>query len=409
MKQNFHTRFIAFGIFGVFLLLANISTSVGVNALGVGTSSVMPVVASSVTPVPSPTPTATLTIEERLTHLEETVALPKKDWWDKGKIVADILIAIAAGIVLTGFSIWATNSFNKQQLQAEDIRSEAQRNSEELRAKNQIASEEQRAKEQKQIQEIQTVQSFMPQLQSNDPRAVKAAILAITSLGNEKMGAQLAELFQNEGSLAALQKMAISGNEKIAEAAEHSLNEIYKQVVRNIVQISQSGNVRGTGFFVHHSGYIITTQNTISGQGEIVVVIDSKTLPAKVVKSSEQDNLALLKVEGQGFGTLSTSNSGAIPEMLEEITLIGYDIRVGIALSIGKFAGITHTSEYPNELISINVIAPRSYGGAVAFDKTGQLLGLVVLMWLDESKLANTVYVLPVSSLLEFFRELTPK
>ncbi len=388
MKQNFHARFAAFGVFGALLLLAVMSTSLDVGAQGVtDTPPAPPSVTPSFTPTPSPTPTATLTIEERLTHLEEVIALPKKDGWDIGKIIADAIAAIFIGGGLTWFGIRGTELFNQQQLK----------------------SQEQRSQEQKQIQEVQAVQLFMPQLQSDDPRAVEAALLAITSLGNEKLATRLAELFRNEGSLAALNKMAISGNEKVAEAAEHSLNEIYKQVVRSIVQISQDGTIRGTGFFVHRSGYIITTHNIISGQGEIAVVTDSKTLPAKVVKSSEQDNLALIKVEGQDFGILPTSNNGAIPDILEGITLIGHDIRVGIAISIGQFAGITHTSEYPNELISINVIAPRSYGGAVAFDKTGQLLGLVVLMWLDESKLANTVYVLPVSSLLEFFRESIPK
>ncbi len=407
MKQNFHARFIAFGILGAILLLGIMFMPLGVGAQGTNTPSALP--PPSFTPFPSPTPTATLTIEKRLTHLEEITALPKKDGWDIAKIIADIIIAVFISGGLAWFGIWATNSFNQRQLEAENIRAEAQLKSEEIRARNQLASEEQRAKEQKQIQEAQTVQLFMPLLQSEDQRTVEAALLTITSLGNENLAARLAELFRNEGSLAALNKMAISGNEKIAEVAEHSLNEIYKQVVRNIVQISQDGNIRGTGFFVHQSGYIITTYNIISGQGEIIVVTDSKTLPAKVVKSSERDNLALLKVEGQGFGTLSISNSGTIPEILEDITLIGHDIRVGIAVSIGKFAGITHTSEYPNELISINIIAPRSYGGAVAFDKTGQLLGLVVLMWLEESKLVNTVYVLPVSSLLEFLREATPK
>ncbi len=393
MKHNFHARFIAFGILGAILLLGIMFMPLGVGAQGTNTPSALP--PPSFTPSPSPTPTATLTIEKRITRLEEITALPKKDGWDIAKIIADIIIAVFISGGLAWFGIWATNSFNQRQLEAENIR-----------ARNQLASEEQRAKEQKKIQEAQTVQQFMPLLQSEDQRTVEAALLTITSLGNENLAARLAELFRNEGSLAALNKMAISGNEKVAEAAEHSLNEIYKQVVRSIVQISQDGTIRGTGFFVHRSGYIITTHNIISGQGEIVVVTDSKTLPAKVIKSSEQDNLALIKVEGQDFGILPTSNNGGIPDILEGITLIGHDIRVGIAVSIGQFAGIIHTSEYPNELISINTIAPRSYGGAVAFDKTGKLLGLVVLMWLDESKLANTVYVLPVSALLDFFREI---
>jgi S1-C subfamily serine protease len=364
------------------------------------------------TPLPTPTalPTATLSIEERLTQLEEKTALPKKDDWDKAKIVTDIVIAIAAGLVLTGFSVWATKSFNERQLKSEDIRAKAQLESEELRAKNQLASEEQRAKEKNQIQEIQTVQSFMPHLASKDPRIVEGAILAITGLGNEKLAARLAGLFRNEGALAALNKMAASGNQAIVEAAERSLNEIYGQSIRKLVQVANAGEVRGAGFFVRQDGYIVTTNNVISGPGDVTVITELAAMPAKVINANEQDNLALLQVDGKGFSTLPLSDKELSPEILEEIVLIGYDNKVGLTVSIGKFAGMKNATEYPrSELISVSVITPRSYGGAVAFDKNGQLLGMVVSLWIDEPTIATTAYVLPIQSLNDFVKQSIPE
>ena len=56
------------------------------------------------------------------------------------------------------------------------------------------------------IQKVQTIQSFMPQLQSEDSKTVEAALLAITALGDPELATDLAGLFKSEGAISALEK-----------------------------------------------------------------------------------------------------------------------------------------------------------------------------------------------------------
>jgi S1-C subfamily serine protease len=407
VKQHFRVRSLITFFIGI-LLLSWLSVA-SFDAKAQSTDTPIPSAASSLTPTLLPTPT--LSLAERVTLLEEKVALPKKDRWDIFKIITDPLITLLTGVGVAIFGIWATRSFNNRQLDAENIRATTQLKSEELRAQNQLVSEENRAKEQQQIAKIQTVEAFMPQLKSDKPRDVEAALLSIASLDPE-LSARLGSIYstRTDGAISALSKMASSGNEAIAEAAERSLGEIYQHVIQGIVQVSQGNVVRGSGFFVRQDGYIVTTHNVIAGQAGLSVTTVLATLPAEVVKVNEQDNLALIRASGSGFATLPAMAQEYRPALMEEIILIGYDIRVGITVTVGKYTGEKRSPEYPrSHLLSVNVMAPRTFGGAVALDKNGRLLGMVVSFWLDQPNLVTTAYVLPARSLAEFVSDSIPK
>lgn len=139
----------------------------------------------------NPTATPTLSIEERIALIEKWQAeaekrleQPQKDVWDKIESVSGLV----SGGVIALVGIFFTYFYQERQRQ-----SAVQQKQQEIA-----------------ILQVQTVQSFMPQLQSKDERAIEAALLAIAALGNTDLATKLAELFRSKGAVMALSKIGRS-------------------------------------------------------------------------------------------------------------------------------------------------------------------------------------------------------
>jgi S1-C subfamily serine protease len=234
-------------------------------------------------------------------------------------------------------------------------------------------------------------------------------LLAIAGLGNETLAARLAELYRTDGAIMALNKMVSSGNVKASDAAEQSLGAIFKTPMRSIVQIACNGKIFGAGFFIRTDGHIVTTQNVISGGGDITIITSQGALPARLIAQDSQANLAVLKVDGTFF-TVMPIHQASSADLLSEVFLIGHDPYVGLVVSPGKVVGQNRYPEYPgSELINVNVLVPRSYGGAAAINREGAFIGIVVLLKLDDVGNATTAYVLPAASLVDFVKNMIPQ
>jgi hypothetical protein len=157
---------------------------------------------TAITPTPAPTPliTPTPSLEERAQSLEKwrqeeiqrNRELPQKDIWDKINSISGLV----SGGIIALVGIFFTFMYQERQRQSTD-----QRKQQELA-----------------ILQAQTVQSFLPQLQSEDERAVEAALLAIAALGNTELATKLAELFRRKASVSALYKIgraSSQGAEKV--------------------------------------------------------------------------------------------------------------------------------------------------------------------------------------------------
>jgi serine protease Do len=61
----------------------------------------------------------------------------------------------------------------------------------------------------------------------------------------------------------------------------------------------------GSGFFITADGYILTNHHVVDGADEIIVTLtDKRELKARVVGSDQRTDVALIKVEGNGFRAL---------------------------------------------------------------------------------------------------------
>jgi hypothetical protein len=101
---------------------------------------------------------------------------PKKDFWDRLTAIAPIIGAS----IMACIGAYATFTYNQQALR---------------------------------VQEIQTVEKFIPHLVGDD-RSKRAAILAISSMGNAPLAAKVAKIFASPGTASALRVMAETASDQ---------------------------------------------------------------------------------------------------------------------------------------------------------------------------------------------------
>jgi hypothetical protein len=117
---------------------------------------------------------------------------PQKDIWDKIAALAPII----SGMLIFVMGGYFTYSYNQQQLK---------------------------------VQEIQTIEKFIPHLMGND-QSKRAAILAISSLTNAELAGKFAQIFASKGTVSALQSMAETGSESERSSASTALAKAMENI-----------------------------------------------------------------------------------------------------------------------------------------------------------------------------------
>lgn len=91
------------------------------------------------------------------------------------------------------------------------------------------------------LQEIQTIEKFIPHLMGND-RSKRAAILAISSLTNAELAGKFAQIFASQGTVSALQSIAETGSDKDKSAATSALAQALENLAARESRLSDMEN-----------------------------------------------------------------------------------------------------------------------------------------------------------------------
>jgi serine protease Do len=141
----------------------------------------------------------------------------------------------------------------------------------------------------------------------------------------------------------------------------------------------------GSGFIFDSTGYILTNQHVIEGASEIQVTIEGHDKPytAKLLGSSYDLDLAVLKIEGSGFPTLKLGDSKST-NMGDWVVAIGnpygfeHTITVGVLSSNERSISIPDTNgtrNYQHLLQTDASINPGNSGGPL-LNLQGEVIGI---------------------------------
>jgi len=149
--------------------------------------------------------------------------------------------------------------------------------------------------------------------------------------------------------------------------------------------MQEAGN--GSGVIIREDGHILTNYHVIEGADRIVVTVGVQDVEAEVVGTDPQTDLAVLKLEGEGYPAveIGSSQNLRVGQFVVAVgSPFGLDktVTAGIisALQRTSFAeGTTDITAYTNLIQTDAAINPGNSGGALV-DETGMLIGINTLI-----------------------------
>ncbi|HCY12939.1 MAG TPA: hypothetical protein DG414_03775, partial [Gammaproteobacteria bacterium] len=162
-----------------------------------------------------------------------------------------------------------------------------------------------------------------------------------------------------------------------------------------ILVLGQSEDARwhGTGFFVTDSGYILTNAHVAMGhlvhEGKAKLwakTLDGHRYPLNVIKSDNEQDLALLKIvsPARQFKSVKIGNSSQLRKG-QQVFNIGnpgtWDEHFEHSVTIGVVAGLNRN----DGLIEFSMPGRGGQSGSPVFNTAGTVVGVVVKVTLDDS------------------------
>jgi serine protease Do len=148
--------------------------------------------------------------------------------------------------------------------------------------------------------------------------------------------------------------------------------------VPNIPQ-EQREQGTGSGVIVSPEGYILTNNHVVDGATDVMVTLhDKRELKARVIGTDPRTDIAVIKIEGSNFPTLTLADSSKVE--VGDIVLavgdpfgVGQTVTQGIVSATGRSGlGIEDLEDFIQTDAAIN---PGNSGGALVDDE-GHLVGI---------------------------------
>ena len=153
---------------------------------------------------------------------------------------------------------------------------------------------------------------------------------------------------------------------------------------------------RGSGFIIQPSGYILTAQHVIEKAKDIEIrLADTHRLPAKVVASDAQMDLALLKVQSdRELPILALGDSDKI-KVGEMAVVLGYPFGRESSMSVGIISrpGRTYHDSASYEFIQTDAGAYPGGSGGPLLNSKGHVIGMITMA----SERGNMGFATPIN------------
>ncbi len=165
-------------------------------------------------------------------------------------------------------------------------------------------------------------------------------------------------------------------------------------------QQPQKENSLGSGVIVSSQGLILTNHHVVETADEIEVALaDGRTLPAKVVGTDPETDLAVIKVDAQNlpaivFGRSDQLNIGDVVLAIGNPFGVGQTVTQGIVSALGRnHLGI---NTFENFIQTDAPINPGNSGGALV-DIEGHLIGVNSAIYSRSGGSMGIGFAIPVS------------
>lgn len=155
-----------------------------------------------------------------------------------------------------------------------------------------------------------------------------------------------------------------------------------KGTQETLAQLPENTKLRasGTGFFISSDGYLLTNDHVVRDAKRVKIRTRAGVLPAEIVKTDHEKDLALLKVEGGPYQALPVAGESSVV-LGESAFTIGFpNVEVqGLEpkYTDGKISSLAGLHDDPNQYQISVPVQPGNSGGPL-MARSGQAIGVVV-------------------------------
>ncbi len=146
--------------------------------------------------------------------------------------------------------------------------------------------------------------------------------------------------------------------------------------------------------------YVLTNDHVVAGSDRIQIALsDGRTLPAKVVGTDPESDLAVLRVDGKGLSAITLGQSDRA-QVGDVVLAIGDPFGVGQTVTMGIISGLGRNrlgvNRYENFIQTDAAINPGNSGGAL-IDLNGNLIGINSVIYSRTGGSLGIGFAIPVS------------
>ena len=141
-----------------------------------------------------------------------------------------------------------------------------------------------------------------------------------------------------------------------------------------------TGLSSGTGFFITPDGYVVTNNHVINGGTKVTVTThDDREFEAKIVGFEKNNDLAVLKVEGENLPYVTIGSSSQL-QVGDQVVAIGNVLSTfASSLTVGYVSGVDRvvdTEGVAMNMIQTDVAINSGNSGGPLFNMKGEVVGI---------------------------------
>jgi len=169
----------------------------------------------------------------------------------------------------------------------------------------------------------------------------------------------------------------------------------------------------GSGVIVSEQGYILTNHHVVESVDQIEVALaDSRKVPARVVGTDPETDLAVLKVEIQKLPSITFARPEDPLRVGDVVLAIGNPFGVGQTVTQGIVSGLGRSqlgiTTFENFIQTDAAIHPGNSGGALV-DANGNLVGINTAIYSKTGVSMGIGYAIPVSIARQVMQQIIEK
>jgi serine protease Do len=158
--------------------------------------------------------------------------------------------------------------------------------------------------------------------------------------------------------------------------------------------------LQGSGFFISADGYAVTNGHVVADSDTAQIETDDgKTYPAKIVGIDPISDIALLKVDGNGFNPVRIADH--IPRVGEWVLAIGNPFGLGGTVTAGIVSAQNRdiAGDPYDDLIQIDAPVNQGNSGGPAFDLDGNVVGVSTMILSPTGGSIGIAFAVPADTL----------